>query len=52
MENKEFTKKDLKNKMVVELNDSYMLYNYYDCEMYIINTINIKRIRQVCNGNK
>ena len=39
--------------MVVELNDSYMLYNYYDCEMYIINTINtLNKIKNIYDKDK
>lgn len=42
-----------RNKRIVELNDSYMLYNYYDCEMFIMNTINnFNKIRNVYDKDK
>lgn len=42
-----------RNKRIVEINDSYMLYNYYDCEMFIMNTINnLNKIKNIYDNDK
>lgn len=42
-----------RNKKLVEINDSYMLYNYYDCEMFIMNSINIlNKIKNIYDNDK
>lgn len=42
-----------RNKRIVEINDSYMLYTYYDCEMFIMNTINnLNKIKNIYDNDK
>lgn len=39
-----------RNKKIIELNDCYMLYSYYDSEMFIMNTVNnLNKIKSIYN---
>lgn len=42
-----------RNKKIIEINDCYLLYNYYDCEMFIMNMINnLNKIKNVYDKEK
>ena len=42
-----------RNKKIIEINDCYVLYNYYDCEMFIMNMINsLNKIKNVYDKEK
>ena len=42
-----------RNKKIIEINDCYVLYNYYDCEMFIMNMINsLNKIKNVYDKGK